>query len=251
MLLFILTVALIANTRENFNTSHVTVYRVVLRYLSGNLTFQYISCYCLSCSLQYFSKILFIFQYISCYCLSWECTTKFSTAEKFQYISCYCLSLTQNLKLTNLWHFNTSHVTVYLFENFFNFGLSIFQYISCYCLSLFAFGDCNFSCISIHLMLLFISWMPLSYHQIFYFNTSHVTVYPGLKIPHHHRCSISIHLMLLFISDMHKNIMDMIVFQYISCYCLSRENDSSSNGRSDFNTSHVTVYQYFELRAGA
>ena len=98
-----------------------------------------------------------LFQYISCYCLSSSHSSSSSGSFIFQYISCYCLS---------------SYPV-----NFFIVNIS-FQYISCYCLSLRLCLCSFFLCISIHLMLLFISiWNTPSVFP-FHFNTSHVTVYP-------------------------------------------------------------------------
>ena len=58
-------------------------------------------------------------------------------------------------------HFNTSHVTVYLYSSIlFLFTLNSFQYISCYCLSRFYRLFRQITDISIHLMLLFISRRP-------------------------------------------------------------------------------------------
>ena len=78
---------------------------------------------------------------------------------------------------------------------------------------------------------------------------------------------ISIHLMLLFI-DVNEILFgpyvlfqyiscyclsmiglakgdDHPVFQYISCYCLSASTASASTISSNFTTSHVTVYQWY------
>ena len=78
---------------------------------------------------------------------------------------------------------------------------------------------------------------------------------------------ISIHLMLLFI-DVNEILFgpyvlfqyiscyclsmiglakgdDHPVFQYISCYCFSASTASASTISSNFNTSHVTVYQWY------
>ena len=82
------------------------------------------------------------FQYISCYCLSHLLHELFLSVMPFQYISCYCLSSPPLPVLHSLFHFNTSHVTVYLINLWFCLvtkiamhPCSIFQYISCYCLS--------------------------------------------------------------------------------------------------------------------
>ncbi len=119
-----------------------------------------------------------------------------------------------------------------------------------------------------------------------YFNTSHVTVYRppprqrlqyraislhlmllfinGTMILGYSHLLISIHLMLLFIRMAAVGGERSIVFQYISCYCLSVSGFDSFisahlfqyiscyclsglslglfNDQADFNTSHVTVY---------
>ena len=53
------------------------------------------------------------------------------------------------------------------------------------------------------------------------FNTSHVTVYPNRT----------------------RNKLDLLEFQYISCYGLSVMARNNPVGLLNFNTSHVTVYQ--------
>mgnify|MGYP004644714751 CR=1 FL=1 len=69
-------------------------------------------------------------------------------------------------------------------------------------------------------MLLFIYFCSNIKHCGKYFNTSHVTVYPRVK------------MFLLKVN----------LFQYISCYCLSGKNWKMHLTRYNFNTSHVTVY---------
>ena len=59
------------------------------------------------------------FQYISCYCLSHLLHELFLSVMPFQYISCYCLSSPPLPVLHSLFHFNTSHVTVYLINLWF------------------------------------------------------------------------------------------------------------------------------------
>ena len=135
MLLFIDISRWCTQIRLHFNTSHVTVYQL----LEG-------------CKVSESS-----FQYISCYCLSLRCNNPNQSAPSFQYISCYCLSVLSHQITSYQWHFNTSHVTVYLHCVLSVFFFASFQYISCYCLS----------CHSAH---------QISIHHNF--NTSHVTVYP-------------------------------------------------------------------------
>ena len=75
--------------------------------------------------------------------------------------------------------------------------------------------------ISIHLMLLFICPAWSCPYPHLNFNTSHVTVYPHRPCLFYTVSFISIHLMLLFIIFWRVNISILILFQYISCYCLS------------------------------
>ena len=76
------------------------------------------------------------------------------------------------------------------------------------------------------------------------FNTSHVTVYQKDWTAKVADSTISIYLMLLFISLPQTKRLIRDVFQYISCYCLSKKQIAISAKEMDFNTSHVTVYRY-------
>ena len=97
--------------------------------------------------------------------------------------------------------FNTSHVTVYRVRVLrASIRQTSFQYISCYCLSKIM--------------------NPVSY-KLYNFNTSHVTVYLFHSLSFRICSCISIHLMLLFIYPTVIKGVQLIVFQYISCYCLS------------------------------
>ena len=69
-------------------------------------------------------------------------------------------------------------------------------------------------------MLLFIGILKSSNQSNHNFNTSHVTVY----------------------HDKLKNTIQQVIFQYISCYCLSIQTVAMYYNRIYFNTSHVTVY---------
>ena len=103
-----------------------------------------------------------------------------------------------------------------LFIGLFNLatkGCDSFQYISCYCLS---YTNHCFRLVHIH------------------FNTSHVTVYQILVMHHAFSFLISIHLMLLFIRMAAVGGERSIVFQYISCYCLSRGDDNKNTIREIF-----------------
>ena len=141
-----------------FNTSHVTLYRILEDYKRilfsvsihlmllfidagfaegwNQCMFQYISCYSLSSTFKHNGYEASSFQYISCYSLSKTRLSEEEQAYKFQYISCYSLSLTMGSKTERTGRFNTSHVTLY--PN---------QYLQ--------FSSSN--SVSIHLMLLFIN----------------------------------------------------------------------------------------------
>ena len=75
--------------------------------------------------------------------------------------------------------------------------------------------------ISIHLMLLFIGVETLETGEVM---------------------EISIHLMLLFILAQLVKENNYLLFQYISCYCLSMIQQQVPQQMQNFNTSHVTVY---------
>ena len=155
-----------------------------------------------------------LFQYISCYCLS---------APTAVILNQKCISIHLMLLFIDFWrryrnnsiNFNTSHVTVYHWaDNTVAKGITI----------------------SIHLMLLFITSAPFFVRVIFHFNTSHVTVYQGLLTSQNWSVSISIHLMLLFIEEEVKPEDNTVIFQYISCYCLSHG--------SDFTVKRNKIFQY-------
>ena len=212
MLLFIGVKVSYPSGRENFNTSHVTVY--LTHYQTGiSITiFQYISCYCLSISKSFYNcfltisihlMLLFInnetaqvaqeilFQYISCYCLSPSgCTTLVAVAP-FQYISCYCLSVIRIAIAGADGYFNTSHVTVYR------------------------------------------RYREPASNIVTDFNTSHVTVYHIRSIVCTTLYHISIHLMLLFIPKEKQDNRIEQIFQYISCYCLSDRSESATVSSTD------------------
>ena len=161
-----------------------------------------------------------VFQYISCYCLSVSGFDSFISAHLFQYISCYCLSGLSLGLFNDQADFNTSHVTVYLTPRTPTIMVPTFQYISCYCLSLRSIARISVIFISIHLMLLFISFKKTQYYKGLAFQ--YISCYclsctvcsAGVLL------LISIHLMLLFITTRAFTI----------------------GFTKHFNTSHVTVY---------
>ena len=162
----------------------------------------------------------------------------------FQYISCYCLSFCSLPPFSVGVDFNTSHVTVYLIRShiiinsiyisihlmllfiLLEFDLALvfptFQYISCYCLS---------------------SSLMSKKKRMNHFNTSHVTVYlRQLRTLSESRVDFNTSHVTVY-RLMHQNGVWIMVFQYISCYCLSSIFIRLSSILRYFNTSHVTVYR--------
>ena len=91
-------------------------------------------------------------------------------------------------------------------------------------------------------MLLFIDKTDGFYRRWLHFNTSHVTVYPFLKVVLFHLFSfqyISCYCLSSIGVSFRKS---SVAFQYISCYCLSTNQNVLFAETRDFNTSHVTVY---------
>ena len=128
MLLFIPIPAVNPTNQSNFNTSHVTVYRgaTITRTQSGKyFNTSHVTVYRIPDTDEAFEMV---FQYISCYCLSNSIQPLKSLFVKFQYISCYCLSDLQIFLLHCLRNFNTSHVTVYRFPP--GFTISVNRYFN-------------------------------------------------------------------------------------------------------------------------
>ena len=66
-----------------------------------------------------------------------------------------------------------------------------------------------------------------------------IQLYPTFFLP---VWCIQIHLMLLFILEKLSQVLDVSIFKYISCYCLSAASAVSGTINGDSNTSHVIVY---------
>ena len=141
---------------QDFNTSHVTVYRLFLLI-----------------SIQHF-----LFQYISCYCLSFWTSVIFDASENFNtsHVTVYLL-LSHPI-------YQPSDISIHLMllfissVSFIFIRASLFQYISCYCLSAahrpMLRIDLRFQYISCYCLSSVVSSRSF---RFFYFNTSHVTVY--------------------------------------------------------------------------
>ena len=54
--------------------------------------------------------------------------------------------------------------------------------------------------------------------------------------------------MLLFIYYLFQFCGNLDIFQYISCYCLSKQYKAQCRNSTDFNTSHVTVYHWHKRK---
>ena len=112
MLLFIHIEVKPTHTMADFNTSHVTVYPEVDHIIEIKTPFQYISCYCLSCSGRMVRATIHISIHLMLLFIPF-CIIPPLFHFKFQYISCYCLSMMPLTRSQPDWYFNTSHVTVY------------------------------------------------------------------------------------------------------------------------------------------
>ena len=207
------------------------------------------------------------FQYIPCYGLSLPTATRksaivisihhmlrfittgygdFILKAGFQYIPCYGLSLTFLDSTPNMFHFNTSHVTVYLAPKVPHSADNGFQYIPCYGLSK---GECckvvvispfqYIPCYGLSALGAGLREPPL------YFNTSHVTVYRRQPLNR-------------FRPVRHFNTSHVTVYRYfadiyervyrISIHPMLRFIISATDGTlffKNFNTSHVTVYLHW------
>ena len=157
MLLFITWNLVLFHLMLNFNTSHVTVYLRATDRKRVLLTFQYISCYCLSL-LQLLlpnSPLNFNTSHVTVYPFA---SVSAAIQPVFQYISCYCLSFCGKL----FWKiYDISIHLMLLFIECRNCAYMRdlgFQYISCYCLSWRPVRSELSWWISIHLMLLFIKY---------------------------------------------------------------------------------------------
>ena len=161
--------------------------------------------------------------------------------------------------------FNTSHVTLYPIRATFKDGTTLFQYISCYSLSYlhsrqnaffvsFQYISCYSlsqqttirtmqASVSIHLMLLFISrqyqeaqyLLDVSIHLMLLF-IQFLASYDELEI------SFNTSHVTLYLERASDFVDTMTLFQYISCYSLSKEGIDNMKDVRSFNTSHVTLY---------
>ena len=162
MLLFIIEPLLRMCMYMYFNTSHVTVYlrnNMCSRIKNSDFNTSHVTVYHEDLD---GTIALYQFQYISCYCLSFSRIPSIISCPLFQYISCYCLSKWSG------WSAPTSCISIHLM-------LLFIPWHSGYLRTLDG--------ISIHLMLLFIGRICRGSVANIYFNTSHVTVYPGTMQP--------------------------------------------------------------------
>ena len=186
------------------------------------------------------------FQYISCYSLSSSTIWNNSRASVSIHLMLLFILIVEILMSGALSSFNTSHVTLYHYNDIKIVTHDSFQYISCYSLSV----------------------MFLQYRFIrFCFNTSHVTLYPLSVEPVRHGIVFQyISCYSLSCGYMNKTIIiykfqyiscyslsekALILkartreFQYISCYSLSLTVSLPPSPLMCFNTSHVTLYPSF------
>ena len=168
-------------------------------------------------------------------------------------------------KIADSGRFNTSHVTLYRYIRGIIIVILWFQYISCYSLSipedvqdkikkLFQYISCYSlsqqttirtmqASVSIHLMLLFISrqyqeaqyLLDVSIHLMLLF-IQFLASYDELEI------SFNTSHVTLYLERASDFVDTMTLFQYISCYSLSKEGIDNMKDVRSFNTSHVTLY---------
>ena len=161
------------------------------------------------------------FQYISCYCLSYHSTSFFlHTLISIHLMLLFIIFVDSHGSM--IFDFNTSHVTVYLFHPGYRHLISG---ISIHLMLLFIW--CKYqnlstsSLISIHLMLLFIMQLLFGYPMSYNFNTSHVTVYlnfsaiASITFTDFNTSHVTVYLWQKTMPVIY------VLFQYISCYCLS------------------------------
>ena len=188
-----------STTASYSNTSHVIVYLEDVESEQRAQEFKYISCYCLSkgygperwCNANSNTSHVIVYRKRHC------------GAEQeglFKYISCYCLSEKRSSRFARKNYSNTSHVIVYLRRPPDRY---------------------RWSCIQIHLMLLFISFRLYTVKPVIkfkYISCYCLSEYQGCQDP---ELQIQIHLMLLFIRLSNIIRKEVEQFKYISCYCLS------------------------------
>ena len=203
-----------------FNTSHVTLYLLMERYLSSRTGFNtsHVTLYRAG---KEHAFLFGLFQYITCYSLSTNLQESTASIYRFN-TSHVTLYLIPAHGIKRDVRFNTSHVTLYLEESEAMNSPEVFQYITCYSLSenqmqeqfpeiMFQYITCyslslqgtqrsNHCRVSIHHMLLFIEKMCE-------WNMA------GNRV--------SIHHMLLFIVGIRFKTGPGNMFQYITCYSLS------------------------------
>ena len=142
---------------------------------------------------------------------------------------------------TKLYRFNTSHVTLYPYDDTYDVVIHWFQYISCYSLSQEDESYDETGIVSIHLMLLFIitpvaeDWDKRLFQYISCYSLS-VYVLPLQSAPSFQYISC------YSLSSMCITMHNIFLFQYISCYSLSQGAFFIPKNKGGFNTSHVTLY---------
>ena len=179
MLLFIVYRKKRKEGNRSFNTSHVTLYqgcnsnRKLLCKVSIHLMLLFI---------QRHFTVKLSGNFVSIHLMLLFINKTGGVSYTLYRVSIHLMLLFIGAKIHSIWplkkRFNTSHVTLYLFDNGNIRYLYEFQYISYYSLSIFLLEiQHNEQNVSIHLMLLFIHGNSLVYLSLIRFNTSHVTLY--------------------------------------------------------------------------
>ena len=165
------------HTCERFNTSHVTLYQIPGYPILLLSPFQYITCYSLSADRAEIKRYKIMFQYITCYSLSTVDSNLCAVSSRFN-TSHVTLYLWQQ-KQVHLWNsFNTSHVTLYHWP---------------------IFPGTHYSLVSIHHMLLFIYEHIVGGGENDVVSIHHMLLFINMELSNLRPAEVSIHHMLLFI----------------------------------------------------
>ena len=230
------------------------------------MTFQYITCYSLSIYSSPQSQIILCFNtsHVTLY-LDKKVYKQVECCFNTSHVTLYRPRLLKHLRSWGC--FNTSHVTLYLYAYSQSWGSSCvsihhmllfieeaiqaveqfrkFQYITCYSLSLQPAWYYTGSSVSIHHMLLFISIHHPKRLSKLGFNTSHVTLYRWmLMLLCKTISSFNTSHVTLYQEAARRHVI-WLMFQYITCYSLSRDRMKALMIALSFNTSHVTLYPSF------
>ena len=178
MLLFI-SESQLANKPWKVSIHHMLlfIFFISIAQLQQTFRFQYITCYSLSADRAEIKRYKIMFQYITCYSLSTVDSNLCAVSSRFN-TSHVTLYLWQQ-KQVHLWNsFNTSHVTLYHWP---------------------IFPGTHYSLVSIHHMLLFIYEHIVGGGENDVVSIHHMLLFINMELSNLRPAEVSIHHMLLFI----------------------------------------------------